>query len=73
MYIIIELQTDSEGNVGNIITSFESRSDAENKYHVAAAYAAVSSVPVHAVIFIDNRGKQIEPPCVFYHAAQEEE
>ena len=42
-YLVIELQTDAEGHVGNIITAHDDKLAAEAKYHTVLAAAAVSS------------------------------
>lgn len=59
MYIVIELQTDSEGAVGNFVWAFESQDDAEAKYHSVLSVAAKSALPVHAAVIIRNDGVQI--------------
>lgn len=55
MYIVIELQKNADGKVANIVTSYETRLEAESKYHQILANAATSSVPVHsAVVLLDD-------------------
>lgn len=71
-FIVIELQTAADGTVGNIVTAYSDKNAAENKFHAIAAAAAISAVPTHAVAFLDNRGRQVEPPCVFYHTPEPE-
>ena len=55
MFIVIELQT-TEGVTSNIVTSFQTIAEAENKYHSILAYAAISDVQVHAAVMLDERG-----------------
>lgn len=59
MYIVIELQTMEGGTVANIVTSYNSRDEAFSHFHTILAAAAVSSLPVHAAIILDNYGRQI--------------
>lgn len=56
MYIVIELQTDASGGVGNLVYKYDSRDEAENKYHSILAAAAISSLPVHAAVMLTNAG-----------------
>lgn len=59
MYIVIELQTNPDGTVGNIVSAYASRDQAFQKYHTILAAAAVSTLPVHAAVILDNKGLQI--------------
>ena len=44
-YIVLEIQTNSDGTVGTIIDTFTSRNLAEQKYHLILSAAAVSQLP----------------------------
>ena len=59
MYIVIELQTNADGAIGNIVTAFNSEEQAFAKYHAILSAAAVSSLPCHAAVILDNKGMQI--------------
>lgn len=59
MYIVIELQTANDGSVGNFVWAYESREQAEAKYHTVLAAAAVSSLPVHSCVILRNDGQQM--------------
>ena len=65
MYIVIELQTNASGQVANIVSTYDTRAQADNKYHTILAAAAVSSVPVHAATMINEEGYPIQ--CYAYH------
>lgn len=58
-YIVIELQTNSEGVVGNLVYSYDERNAAESKYHTILAAAAVSQLPVHAAVLLTSDGGYI--------------
>ena len=59
MYIVIEIQTNPNGTVGNIVNSYATKDLAFQKFHTILAAAAVSSLPVHAAVILDNKGLQI--------------
>ena len=59
MYIVIEIQTKADQTVGNFGWAFSSRAEAFAKYHAVLSAAAVSALPVHAAVILDNRGRQI--------------
>lgn len=57
MYQIIEIQT--TGNTSVVVTPIPSsadRNEAESIYHQKMSFAAVSSVPVHSVVLLDEDG-----------------
>lgn len=59
VYTVIELQVVSN-QAANIVTSFTTLPEAENKFHTVAAAAAISSVERHTVLLIDSQGFKIE-------------
>lgn len=59
MYIVIEIQTNLNGTVGNFVWSYENRSNAEEKYHTVLAAAAKSGLPCHAAVMLRNDGLQL--------------
>ena len=69
-YLVIELQTDAQGHVGNIITAFDTKLEAEAKYHTVLAAAAASSVLRHGAVMLTNTGTFIASEC-FSHPAPE--
>lgn len=59
MYIVLELQTNSDGSVGNFVWAYATQEQAFAKYHAVLSAAAVSALPVHAAVILDNHGLQI--------------
>lgn len=59
-YIVIELQTNSDGSVGNIATAHDTQLDAESKFHSILAAAALSQLPVHAAVMLSSDGNFID-------------
>lgn len=58
MIIVMEIQKDAA--VATVVTTHETRNDAENKYHTILAYAAVSSVPQHSAVMLNDNGSYIK-------------
>ena len=57
MYHIIEIQTNgSSSAIVTPIPSAETKNEAESIFHQKLAYAAISEVPFHSVVLIDDRG-----------------
>ena len=55
-YIVIEIQKNSEGTIGNFVFAFDNLPAAENKYHTILAAAAISSIPCHAAVMLNETG-----------------
>jgi hypothetical protein len=56
MYIVMEIQTNANGTVGTLVTAYDNRDQAESKYHTILAAAAISTLPVHAAVILDEHG-----------------
>ena len=68
-YIVIELQTNEQGQTANIVTAYNDEGQAYSKYHAVLSAAAVSSVPYHAAVLLDHAGLQLAQWC-FEHIEQ---
>lgn len=55
-YILIEIQTNADGTVGNLVTAYDDVYSAESAYHSVLASAAVSKLPMHAATLLGNDG-----------------
>ena len=55
MYIVIELQK-TENALSHLETTFENRDEAESKFHEVLKYAAISSIPIHSAVMLDDSG-----------------
>ena len=53
-YLVMEIQTNADGSVGNIVTAYDDRNEAESAYHGILASAALSALPCHAAIISTN-------------------
>lgn len=70
-YIVIEIQTNNDGTVGNIVQSYADKNQAESRFHTILAAAAVSTLPVHAAALLTNEGVQLG--CMYYKHEQADE
>ena len=59
MYIVIELQSNIDGQVANIVTAYDTLAQAQNKYYTILASAAISTVPIHSAVILDHCGNLI--------------
>ena len=62
-FIVIEIQTNADGTIGNLVTSYDSRNAAESSYHTVLASAAISALPKHAAVLLTNDGTIINSEC----------
>ena len=56
MYLVIELQKTAPDRVGNLVTAHTDLNEAQSKFHTVLAAAAISAVPQHSAMLIDDRG-----------------
>lgn len=62
-YVVVELQTMKDGKVANIVTQHDTRSEAESKFHSVLAAAAISGLPVHGAVLMNNHCFVLESRC----------
>lgn len=70
-YIVIELQTNDNGAIGNFVWAFDERNQAEAKYHAVLSVAAVSELPMHAASLLQSDGRLLA--CASYDHTPEPE
>ena len=59
-YLVLEIQTNSDGTVGTIITQKDSLNEAMSTYYYILAAAAISALPLHAAALFTNEGMCLE-------------
>lgn len=64
MYIVLEIQ-----DTAVLVNSYDTRNEAENKYHTILAYAAVSSIEKHSAVMLTTDGDFIKSEC-FEHEVE---
>lgn len=55
-YVVIEIQTMSNGQVACLATPYDSQMQAESSYHAVLAAAALSDLPRHAAVLMTSDG-----------------
>ncbi len=62
-YLVVEIQTNSDGTVGNVVFAYDTENEAWSKYFDVLHYAAVSSLPMHSALLVCNDGNLIAQQC----------
>ena len=70
MYIVMEIQTNSDGTVGTLVSAYADRSQAESKYHTILAAAAISALPCHSAVLLYQNGNVLATAC-YEHGGEE--
>ena len=70
-YIILESQT-TDGVTSVITVTKDNINAAEQEYHTKLAYAAVSSVGIHAVSMLNASGGVVKHECFIHETPVEE-
>lgn len=55
-FIVMELQKNADGSVGNFVWAFDNQNQADAKFFTVLAAAAVSNVPKHSVTLLHEDG-----------------
>ena len=65
MYIIMEVQTNADGTVATLVSTYNdvNKDAAESKYHLILSAAAVSSLPRHTAFMLKDDGRIIRSEC----------
>lgn len=59
-YIVLETQTNTDGTVGTLITTYDDKFQAESKYHAVLSAAAVSDLPKHCAFLLDDSARTLK-------------
>lgn len=73
MFIILELQTNTDGTVGTLINAYTERNDAESKYHLVLSSAAISTLPKHTAFMLTDDGRVVKSECYIHEIEPEPE
>lgn len=71
-YLVIEIQTNADGTVGNLVYAYDDRNQAESKYHAVLSAAAVSALPMHTCDLIQADGVLLARQCYKHDDEMEE-
>lgn len=58
-YIVLEMQTNADGTVGTLLTSYDKLNEAESKFFSILSAAALSTLPVHTAMLLTNNGTML--------------
>ena len=58
-YIVLEIQTNADGTVGTILTTYDKLNEAESKFFAVLSAAALSTLPVHTAVLLTNNGTML--------------
>lgn len=59
IYIVLETQTNSEGQVATLINQYEDEFAVDSKFHQILASAATSDIPIHTTFILTDDGRAI--------------
>lgn len=68
-YLVIELQTNSD-TVASLITQHNTIEEAESKYHTVLAAGAISKVPIHSAVLMNDRGTSIKSETYVHNGSE---
>lgn len=68
MYIVIEIQTST--TVATLVNAYEDRNQAESKYHQILTAAALSSVPKHSAVLMNDEGQTIKDETYIHEVTE---
>ena len=63
MYLVLEIQTMENGQVAHLLTQHADGNQAESKYHTILASAAISNLPKHSAVILDEEGSVFSSQC----------
>ena len=59
-YVVVEIQTDAEGNVSTLVHACEGRDNAASVFHQILSYAAISALPCHGASWLNSDGSLVD-------------
>lgn len=59
-YLVIEIQQNADGTVGNIITTKDTQNEAESVFYQILASAAISKLTIHSAVIIMSNGNVLK-------------
>lgn len=69
-YIVTEIQTFDTGSIATPSYAYDDRLAAESKYHALLSGAAVSKLPLHAVVLMTSDGRIVASQS-YTHSVEE--
>ena len=72
-YLVVELQTFESGAMTSPAYAYDTQLEAEAKYHAILSSAAVSKLPTHAAVLLQNDGIVLASKCYTHEPEGETE
>ena len=69
-YYVLEIQTNADGTSGSLIWGYEDQVAAEDAFLQKQIAALHSSVMIHTVCFMNNKGMWVKPPAYYVHPVE---
>ena len=73
MYVVIELQKMSDDQLANLVTTHPTLQEAQSKFHQVLSYAAVSKIPLHSCVLLNEDGYSVKVESYAHDSAETEE
>lgn len=73
MYIVIEIQTYNDGQVGTIVDNYPNQNQADSKFFSILSAAALSNVPIHSAAILTAEGRMVRFESYNHQPVQSEE
>lgn len=54
MYVVVELQKSNDTTIASLVTTHQTLPEAESKFHQVLSYAAVSNIPLHSCVLLNE-------------------
>jgi hypothetical protein len=70
-YLVIEVQTNADGKVSNLVFAYDSQLEAESKFHAVLSAAAISALPVHSCALMSNDCVLLKQGCYKHETIEE--
>ena len=55
MFIVIEFQKGQDGQISSLVSTHDTLQEAESKFHQVLSYAAVSTLPLHSCMILNDK------------------
>jgi len=54
MYVVVELQKSNDTTIASLVSTHQTLAEAESKFHQVLSYAAVSTLPLHSCVLLNE-------------------
>lgn len=72
-FLVMEIQKFANGTMSTPTYSYDNINSAEAKYHAILSSAAVSSLPVHSCVMVNEEGMYVKSQCFIHDVEPEPE